>query len=177
MATAVSVVERYLLLGLRLGRSGLLEESTSLVPTPQALVSEGIAMHGEQLAVRALGAELTAALRTHGLHYDAERSQAVGSALLSLRGAGDNVALMLHQHGASRDEARAYLQRWRLFTREQAEQSIAFLTDPTWRAYASIYTLGRRLCESWVGDDLARLARLLCEQVAVSELQGEGVSA
>jgi hypothetical protein len=129
---------------------------------------------GNELELEIVTAEPWAAFNYYrgGLH-----SRAVSLTLGSLRAAGNNAALMLHEQGASSDEARAYLERWRLLPRERAEHAISFLTDPTWRAYSSTYILGRQICGAWVGDDLGRLARLLCEQIAVSELQAAGTPA
>ena len=77
---------------------------------------------------------------------------------------------MIFEDGMSHDDARAYVQHWTLNTPEQAAQSVRFVTDPTWRAYTITYSAGRDLCGAYVGDDPARLRRLLTEQVRVSEL-------
>jgi hypothetical protein len=150
---------------------GQIEESIQMVPTPAALVQEGIAELGPSL-VRDddLEERLVAALRSHGLEYDAERSNAIAEARRSLRRIGVDAALMIHEDGASVEDARAYVQRWSLVTAEEAAHSVGFVVDPTWRAYTITYSAGRELCDAWVGGDPARFARLLTEQVRIAEL-------
>ena len=150
---------------------GQIEESIQMVPTPAALVQEGIAELGPSL-VRDddLEERLVAALRSRGLEYDAERSNAIAEARRSLRRIGVDAALMIHEDGASVEDARAYVQRWSLVTAEEAAHSVGFVVDPTWRAYTITYSAGRELCDAWVGGDPARFARLLTEQVRIAEL-------
>lgn len=150
---------------------GQVEESIQMVPTPAALVQEGIAEVGPSL-VRDddLEERLVAALDRRGLDYDAERSEAIAEARRPLRRIGVDAALMIHEDGASVEDARAYVQRWSLVTAEEAAHSVGFVVDPTWRAYTITYSAGRDLCEAWVGGDPARFARLLTEQVRVAEL-------
>ncbi|MGH2996435.1 MAG: hypothetical protein ACRDM9_08970 [Gaiellaceae bacterium] len=150
---------------------GLLEEAILLVPTPQALVSEGIAEAGAELVLDSeAGEALTAILHAEGVAYDAAETAAIRAAREPLALAATNAALMLHEDAAGMEEARGYLERWTLQTRVRAEKSIAFLTDPTWRAYATTYTEGLRLCRAYVAGDAAALARLLTEQVTIGEL-------
>jgi hypothetical protein len=150
---------------------GLVEESIQMVPTPAPLVQEGIAELGASV-VRDddLRARLVAVLGRHGLEYDTERSEAIAAARRSLRRVGVDAALMIHEDGASVEEAEAYVQRWSLSAPEEAAHSVGFVVDPTWRAYAITYSAGRELCEAWVGGEPARFARLLTEQVRVADL-------
>jgi hypothetical protein len=150
---------------------GLVEESIQLVPTPAALVQEGIAeVGGSVVADDDLRSRLVAALARHRLDYDAERSEAIAEARRSLRRVSVDAALMIHEDGASVEEAEAYVQRWSLSTPEEAAHSVSFVIDPTWRAYALTYSAGRELCEAWVGGEPARFAPLLTEQVRVADL-------
>jgi hypothetical protein len=150
---------------------GLVEESIQLVPTPAALVQEGIAeVGGSVVADDDLRSRLVAALARHRLDYDAERSEAIAEARRSLRRVSVDAALMIHEDGASVEEAEAYVQRWSLSTPEEAAHSVSFVIDPTWRAYTLTYSAGRELCEAWVGAEPARFARLLTEQVRVADL-------
>ena len=59
-----------------------------------------------------------------------------------------------------------------LLSRARAEKSVQFLTDPTWRAYASCYSSGHELCRRFVDGDAARFRRLLTEQLTTSDLAG-----
>jgi hypothetical protein len=150
---------------------GLVEESIQMVPTPAPLVQEGIAELGPSVVLdEDLRARLVAALGRHGLDYDAARSEAIAEARRSLRRVTVDAALMIHDDGASVEEAEAYVQRWSLSTPEEAAHSVGFVVDPTWRAYTITYSAGRELCEAWVGGEPARFVRLLTGQVRVADL-------
>jgi hypothetical protein len=151
---------------------GRLEETISMVPTPQAVLSEGIAEIGADVVLDdASREEVYAILRRHGLELgDPELGTRVKNAIDRLRRVSLNAALMIFEDGMSHEEARAYVERWTLNTPDQAAQSVRFVTDPTWRAYTITYSAGRDLCSAYVGGDPAKLRRLLTEQVRVSEL-------
>ena len=150
---------------------GRLEESILLVPTPQSIVSEGIAEVGPEILLDddAL-AQLQRLLAEHGIDYDAQRARAIDEALEPLRTVSVDAALLIHEEGRSTDEAQAYIQRWSLVDAERAAHGVAFVTDPTWRAYTINYSAGRDVCRAWVGGDPVRFRRLLTEQIRVSEL-------
>jgi hypothetical protein len=150
---------------------GELEESIQLVPTPAALLQEGVAETGPAVVLDAeVRARLAEALARHGLAYDVEEQRRMRDARRPLRRLGLDAALMIHEDGRSPEQARAHLERWGLVTPEQAAQSVRFVTDPTWRAYVISYSAGGELCQDWVGGDPARFARLLTEHVRVSDL-------
>ena len=152
---------------------GLLEETLVLVPTPQSLVSEGIAELGPTLLLESDGAApIVAALQEAGSELDLPHALAVERALEPCRWVSVNGALMLHEGGASKAETRAYVERWDLLTPERAAHMIRFLTEPTSRNYVITYAAGRELCESYVAGDRQRLQRLLTEQVRVGDLAG-----
>ncbi len=152
---------------------GLLEETLVLVPTPQSLVSEGIA----ELAPYVLlegdgGAALAAVTHDAGIELDLAHALAVERAGEPCRWAEVNAALMLHDAGASKAEVHAYLERWGLMTPKLAAQMIRFLTEPTSQTYVITYPAGRELCRSYVAGDPERFHRLLTEQVRVRDLLG-----
>jgi hypothetical protein len=151
---------------------GRVEETIAMVPTPAAVLSEGIAEIGADLVLDDASREQAyAILRRHGIELaDPELARRIGDAVDDLRTVSLNAALMIFEDGVSHSDAQAYVQRWTLNTPEQAAQSIRFVTDPTWRAYTITYSAGRELCGAFVGDDPARFRRLLTEQVRVSEL-------
>ncbi len=150
---------------------GLLEESIALVPTPQSLVSEGIAETGEGLLLdEQAREEVQALLAGHGIVYDAERAERLAVALEALRPLAVDAALQLYEEGHSPAEVQAYVEHWGLRTPEQAARTTRFVTDPTWRAYPITYSAGRDLCRSFVGDNPLRFRTLLTEQVRVGEL-------
>ena len=150
---------------------GWLEESIQLVPTPQALVGEGIAEVGAELLVDdAAEAELARICAAAGIHFDPAEARQVRDARAPLRCVTRNAALMLHEDGLAEEDARAYVARWALAPADRAERAVSFVVDPTWRAYVTTYSEGLRLCRDYVGGDLAAFRRLLTEQVRVGEL-------
>jgi hypothetical protein len=148
---------------------GRLEETLQLTGTPQAVISEGIAM----LAPEIVGAHEVAPVvyEDLGIDYDAATSDAVRSAREDLRGVSVNAARLLHLDGASADDVIGYLVRWQQATREQAEKSIEFLTHPAWRGYISSYSAGYTLCRQWADGDVGRFRRLLTERLSTHDLQ------
>jgi hypothetical protein len=150
---------------------GAIEEAIQLVPTPQAVLSEGIAETGEEVAVDGVAREQVYALiREHVPHADLERAHDLSRARQELRTVGVDAALAIHEDGASVEDAREFVRRWALMTPEQAQHSVEFVVDPTWRAYVITYSAGRDLCRAYVGDDPARFRTLLTEHVRIGEL-------
>ena len=150
---------------------GWLEEGIQLVPTPQAIVSEGIAEVGPGVVLdEATTAAVTAGVLEGGASYDHALAHGIAEARRGIRSVGINAALAIHEQGLPREEAEAYIERWSLVTPQRAKQSVDFLTDPVWRAYAITYGEGRRLVEALVGTDEAAFGRLLTEQIRVGEL-------
>jgi hypothetical protein len=153
-------------------RLGLLEETLVLVPTPQAVVAEGIATLAPWLLLEGDGGAALAEVvrREAGVDLDLGHAVAVERALEPCRWANLNAALQLHDAEADEADVQAYLERWGLLTPERAAHLIRFLKEPTSRTYIITYLAGRRHCRAWVGDDPARFRRLLTEQVRVAEL-------
>jgi hypothetical protein len=150
---------------------GLLEETLVLVPTPQSLVSEGIAELAPTVLLDGTGHEAFAAVfQDAGIELDLTHALAVERALEPCRWAEVNAALMLHEAGASQAEARAYLERWGLMTPQLAAHMIRFLHEPTSRTYVTNYPAGRELCRWYVAGDPERFRFLLTEQVRVHDL-------
>src|SRR5438034_5602820 len=130
---------------------GLLEETIVLVPTPQSLVSEGIATIAPSVLLEGDGgAELAAVMRDAGIELDLAHALAVRRTLEPCRWAEVNAALMLHDDAAGEAETQAYLERWGLTTPELAAHLIRFLTEPTSRSYIITYPAGRELCRAYV---------------------------
>ncbi|TMM30764.1 MAG: hypothetical protein E6F93_08950, partial [Actinobacteria bacterium] len=96
---------------------GLLEETLVLVPTPQSLISEGIAKLAPSLLLEGDGGTaLAAVIQDGGVDFDLARDLAVKRAFEPCEWAQVNAALMLHDEGASEAETEAYLKRWALMT-------------------------------------------------------------
>jgi hypothetical protein len=90
-----------------------------------------------------------------------------------------DAALLLHDRGATADEARDHLARWGLQSPQRADKTVAFLTDPLWRAYMTTYVEGERLLSRWLDARPARMpvggrfVRLLDEQLTPRALADE----
>lgn len=150
---------------------GLLEETLALVPTPQSLVSEGIAEVAPSMLLEGDGASaLVDVLHDSGIDFDLDHALAVQRAVEPCEWAEVNAALMLFDDGASTADAHAYLERWALLTTQRVDHLIRFLTEPTSRTYVITYPAGRELARSYVGGDPDRFRRLLTEQVRVRDL-------
>lgn len=151
-----------------------LEERIQLVCTPQAVLSEGIATMGEGLILDdASREEAYAIVRRHGVELpDPELAQAIEKALEPLRSVSVNAALQIHEDGVPVDEVKRYVERWNLVTPKEAQHTLDFVTDPTWRAYTITYSAGRDLCRRYTGGDLERFRTLLTEHVRIGELRG-----
>ena len=150
---------------------GEIEESIQLVPTPAALLKEGVAETGPGIVLDGdVPARIAGALARHGLAYDFEAERGMRELRRPLRRLGLDAALMIHEDGASPEEAQAHVERWGLVTPERAAHSVRFVTDPTWRGYVINYSAGGELCRNWVAGDPARFARLLSEHTRVRDL-------
>jgi len=150
---------------------GRLEESIFLIGTPQALVAEGIASLGPEILLADEEERLTAEhVDPIGIEYDPELSRLVKEARRPFDLVGSNVALLLHDDGVPVEEARDYFMRWSLSSERRANQQVAFIVDPTWRAYVTTYADGYRLCRDFVGGDPERFKRLLAEQLTPADL-------
>jgi hypothetical protein len=150
---------------------GLLEETLVMAPTPQSLVAEGIAgLAPYMLLEDDGGAALAAVLHNIGIELDLAHALAIRRASEACRWAEVNAALMLHDSGASKAEARAYLERWGLMTPEWSAHVLRFFTELTSRTHIVTYPVGRELCRSYVADEPKRFHSLLTEQVRVRDL-------
>ncbi|HKB20077.1 MAG TPA: hypothetical protein VKC65_03615 [Gaiellaceae bacterium] len=155
-----------------LTRAGQLEETIVLIPTPQSVVSEGIASIAAQIALGDGRPDFTAsAIEGIGVRYDPEVSRGVMDAWGPLGGVGTNAALLLHEDGVSVDEAREYVMHWSLASEKRAEHVIAFINDPLWRSYVTTYPNGEKLAREFVDGDVGRFRRLLTEQLTPADLR------
>jgi hypothetical protein len=151
---------------------GMTEETLVLAFSPQSVISEGIARLAPQILLEGDGGQAFADLvRDHGVEIDLDRTLAIERAIGPCEWAQVNAALMLHEQGASEDEAREYLLRWGLLGPELADHVVRFITDPTSRTYMVAYPAGLGLCRDFVAGDAERFRRLLTEQLRVSDLR------
>ena len=151
-----------------------------LVNTPENLLAEGLADLGlVGLGLRDWGPVLTELYADLGIAYDGERGQRIAEAVAPLGAVAQDAALLLHDRGATADEARDHLARWGLQSPQRADKTVAFLTDPLWRAYMTTYVEGERLLSRWLDARPARMpvggrfVRLLDEQLTPRALADE----
>ncbi len=149
---------------------GYAEAGILMIGTPESLIAEGIAEVATEILLEDEDAFAAEHLGRHGIGYDADVARAVKVARGPLDGVSGNVALMLHEEGASEDDALDYLRRWGLMSDRRANQAMKFIGDPMWRSYVTTYADGYRLCRDWVDGDPARFKRLLTEQMTPADL-------
>lgn len=152
-------------------RRRFLEETIFLVGTPQCLLAEGLADLGLEVVMGKRPEETVAAhLRPLGISYDAEVVAAVAEAAEVLGGVRANAAFRMHEDGAEPETVVEEVSRWGLLPRPRAEKAVAFLVDPTWRAYTTCYVEGLPLCRSFVAGRPERFSRLIGEQLVPADL-------
>jgi hypothetical protein len=146
------------------------ELSVYVYPTPQGLISEGMACYALQ-ALLGDDAEQVAAdcLRPAGIPYDAETAAVVREADTLLLPVRSNIAMMLDR-GATSAQVREYAQTWMLDDAQQLDKAIGQLEARSWRTYESCYPVGLALCRSYVGADQARFHDLLYRQLIPADL-------
>jgi hypothetical protein len=157
----------------RVMKEGPLEETIVLVPTPQSLISEGIAEAAPLLLLESdAGRSLAAAIRNEAaIDFDLDHALAIEDAAELLRWAEVDAALMLHEDGADPDDVRAYLHRWSLMGPELVDHMLRYFQEPTSRTYIIAPVAGGSLCRPYVAGRRERLRRLLTEQVRVADLR------
>jgi hypothetical protein len=152
---------------------GLVEETLVLVPTPQSVVTEGIAELAPRLVLESeAGPALAAVVRDAGVDFDLAHALAVERAAEPLRWAEVDAALMLHADGVPEADVRAHLERWALMSPQLSAHVIRFLREPASRTYSITYPAGHERCRAYVSGEPERFRRLLTEQVRVRDLVG-----
>lgn len=149
---------------------GQLEEAIAPVGTPQSLIAEGVATTALEILGKDAEVACAQILSGFGAGYDAELVRSVREAYRPIWRTHDSAAHMIHVEGRDLDEVRAFLLRWSLRPPNEVEQTIEFVTHPTWRSYVAVYERGRRLVEAWTGADPTRYRRLLTEQLTTTDL-------
>jgi hypothetical protein len=150
---------------------GRVEMRAYVVPSPQALISEGIACHALEILLGQDAEEIAArCLRPLGIPFDTEVAATVREAEQLLLSVRPNIALMLDEQRASPAEARTYARRWMLQDDEQVDLSVESLEDRDWRPYESCYPAGLDFCRRFTSGDPARFRTLLTEQITTTDL-------
>ena len=157
---------------------GWAEHSINLMNAPSCAIAEGIAssaldvLMSEQEQIAWQAEELFP--RAGFGHLDARREQAIEAARRRLQAVSGNAAFMLHDRGASRDEALAYLQRYGLLAEDKARKTVDFLSSPLYRSYTFNYHCGRELVSALLAskpDPDRWFTRLLSEPVTPGQIR------
>jgi hypothetical protein len=150
---------------------GRMETCVMIISAPESLVSEGIAMNALEEALGPAPFDVvTDVLADMDLRFDPIEAHEIQQADMALYASATNAAFMLHEDGAATEEAEEYLREWALESDEKAARTVAFLTDPSSRAYMSAYTDGRRLCHDFEQRAPGNFTRLLTEQLTSADL-------
>ena len=149
---------------------GWQEHGIALINAPSCAISEGIANCAlDTLLSAEEQAEWEGELFAQaGLVLDPLRVAQIRRAQKPLDRVIGNAAFMLHDHGASKEETEAYLQRWELSDPEEAHKGVEFISPPLNRSYIFNYTLGMDLLEDLFaakGNRQVWFTRLLGEPV------------
>jgi hypothetical protein len=155
-------------------RGGREEHQVFLVNTPECLMAEGLADLGVRVAVgTSWGAWAQEIYADLGIAFDGALAEAVGRAAAPLNNVRQDAAIMLHDRDEAEDDVVAHLARWGLVSEERARKSLAFLTDPLWRAYTSTYVEGYVLLGRWLdaGEVGSQFRRLLDEPLTPRAVQ------
>jgi hypothetical protein len=141
-----------------------------LLWSPSAVIAEGIATVGPSI-VAGDGQELAAAvLGRLGFEYDADVGARVTEARHLLWPVSANVAMMLHDRGASVEEARAYAATWSLQPDERLDKLVASQLASPSPVYQHTYWQGHELVSAYVRGDAGRFRQLLTARVLPSDL-------
>jgi hypothetical protein len=89
---------------------------------------------------------------------------------MALYAPATNAAFMLHQEARLRRRPKNTCANGRSNQKEKAARTVAFLTDPSSRAYVSAYADGRRLCSDFAKRAPGTFTRLLTEQLTSADL-------
>ena len=151
---------------------GELERTLEVLWSPEAVLAEGIAQTGPEL-LAGDGQRLVAdVVRRLGLDYDAELGTRINAARRTLAPVSSNVTMLLHERGASVDEARDYAATWSLQPDYRVEKMVTSQLDRLSPGYQHSYWQGYELVNSYVGGDPSRFRELLTARVLPSDLTG-----
>jgi hypothetical protein len=148
-----------------------LEWTLTLLWSPSAVISEGVATTGPHV-VAGDGQELAAAvLGRLGFEYDAEVGARVTEARHLLWPVSANVAMLLHDRGALPEEAREYAAAWSLQPDERLDKLVASQVASPSPVYQHCYWQGFELVNGYARSDPKRFRELLTKRLLPSDLR------
>ena len=132
-------------------RAGRPEHSILLLLAPESLIAEGIATVAQEV-IFPDKAELAAWLREvlypqAGIQVDVDLQLRLARAAEELAGVSGNAAFLLHVDGCSESEIVDYFRQYGLSTEKEARRSLAFISNPLYRAYTFTYFYGHRMLQ------------------------------
>lgn len=146
------------------------ELTAYVYPTPQALISEGLASYAQEALLGDDADRVAAAcLRHAGVAYDHATATVVRQAETLLLPVRSNIALLLDD-GSTSAQVREYAQRWLLDDRDQIDEAVRNLEGRSWRPYESCYPVGLALCRRYAAGDPQRFRELLHRQLTPADL-------
>jgi hypothetical protein len=152
---------------------GYAELGVYVYPTPQSLISEGIACHALEALLASAAEEVAArCLQPLGIPFDVETARAVREAGQLLLGVRPNIAIMLDEGEVPAEAIYAYARRWMLEDDRLVARSLESLKARAWRPYESCYPAGLDLCRRYTGGDAGRFRELLHRQLTPAQLSG-----
>ena len=150
---------------------GYAELGVYVYPTPQSLVSEGIACCATEALLGDEAEEVAArCLQPLGVPFDVETARAVREAARLLLGVRPNIAIMLDEGEVPAEAVHAYARRWMLEDDQLVARSLEGLRARVWRPYESCYPAGLDLCRRYTRGDAARFRELLHRQLTPGQL-------
>jgi hypothetical protein len=150
---------------------GQLERTLDVLWSPEAVLCEGIAQVGPRIVAGGDGQALAAAvLGRLGFDYDAETGSRVTEARRLLAPVSANVAMLIHDRGASPAEAREYAATWSLAPDERVDKTVRSQLDARSPGYQHCYWQGHELVDARVRGDAGRLRELMTARVLPREL-------
>lgn len=147
------------------------ELATFAYPTPQALISEGIAQLGiDQLLGPEADHVAVETLRPLGLAYDPETCAVVRDALDALIPVRSNLAIALDEGRLDAKTAREYARTWLVESDERTEKIVSVIEQSPWPPYESCYPEGLALCRAFAERTPDGFRRLLSEHVTTADI-------
>jgi hypothetical protein len=152
--------------------AGRAELGAYVYPSPQALLSEGLASYAVEALLGEEADEVAAeCLGPVGIAHDSETACVVRRAEELLLPVRSNIAQMLYA-GVRSDEAREYARAWLLDDAEQVNQAMDDLEARSWFPYESCYPVGLELCRSYATAG-GKFHDLLHRQLTPADLASE----
>ena len=141
-------------------------------PTPQALISEGIAMLAlDQLLGDDAHAVGAACLRPLGIGYDVQVAAEVAATQLELLPVRAKVAMWLDEDRVvDTADVVAYVRRWLPEPDPYAEKIVQRMRNEPWPPYESCYPEGRALCRAFCEREPDGFRRLLTEPLTTEDV-------